>query len=148
MLTNEIEQFKLTKVLLKIYLVILTWIILFKMQLNIMFLINMNFRSINLIPFAASSIVNGKIDISEIVLNMIAFIPFGVYLSMLKPEWNFIQKVLPIFGLSFMYESLQYIFAIGGSDITDLLGNTFGGIIGIGLFVILRRLLEKRQFRF
>lgn len=147
MRTKETNQKSLTGVLLVIYLIVLSWIILFKMQFDISLLKNMNFRSINLIPFAGSLIVNGKVDVSEILLNIIAFIPFGVYLAMLKPKWNFIQKVLPTLSVSLLYEVLQFIFAIGGSDITDLLGNTLGGIIGIGLFAVLHRLLEEKAVR-
>lgn len=39
------------------------------------------------------------------------------------------------FSVTLLYEVVQYIFAIGASDITDLLGNTLGGVIGIALFV-------------
>lgn len=134
---------KLTEILLIIYLIVLSWIILFKMQFDISFLKNMNFRSINLIPFADSLVVNGRADISEIILNIVAFIPFGVYLSMLNSNWGFMKKIIPIFCVSLMYESIQYIFAIGGSDITDLIGNTLGGVIGIGLFFVLQRLIDK-----
>lgn len=92
---------KLTMGLFVIYFVILTWVILFKMELDISLLQKMNFRSVNLIPFSASLEINGKIEVSEIVLNMIVFIPFGLYLSMLKSKWNFIKKVLPILERAF-----------------------------------------------
>lgn len=144
---KETKQKSLTGVLLGIYLIVLSWIILFKMQFDISLLKNMNFRSINLIPFAGSLIVNGKADVSEILLNIIVFVPFGVYLAMLKQKGNLIRKVLLIFGVSLLYEVLQFIFAIGGSDITDLLGNTLGGIIGIGLFAVLHRLLGEKTVR-
>ena len=103
----------------------------------------MNDRSINLIPFAESVTIDGKTDISEILLNVIVFIPFGIYISMLHKPWNFIQKIIPIFCVSLLYEVLQYAFAIGGSDITDLIGNTLGGIIGMILFFILIRMFGK-----
>ena len=138
---------KWTRVLLAIYLVVLSWIILFKMQFDISLLQNMNFRSINLIPFSGSLIVNDRVDVSEIILNIVAFVPFGVYLAMLKTNWRVPQKVLPIFSVSLLYEVIQYIFAIGGSDITDLIGNTLGGVIGIGIFVILHRLLGKKTIK-
>lgn len=92
-------------------------------------------------------VVNGHIDASEILLNVIAFIPFGIYLSIVKNKWNFFQKVLPIFLVSLSYEIVQYIFAIGGSDITDLIGNTLGGIIGIGLFVVIEKILGKNTVK-
>ena len=61
--------------LLIVYLVVMTWIILFKMELDIRLLRQMNLRSINLIPFAGSLIVNGKADMSEVILNIAVFIP-------------------------------------------------------------------------
>ena len=133
--------------LLIVYLVVMTWIILFKMELDIRLLRQMNLRSINLIPFAGSLIVNGKADMSEVILNIAVFIPFGTYLSMLDRKMSFIMKVLPIFAVSLMYEVLQYCFAIGASDITDLLGNTLGGIIGIGLFTVCSKILGEKTVR-
>lgn len=144
---RETGSKNLTLGLLVIYLAVLTWIILFKMELNIKLLQNMNFRNINLIPFAGSVIVNGKLKLSEIILNIAVFIPFGMYLSMLDSKISFIMKILPIFAVSLMYEVMQYCFAIGASDITDLLGNTLGGLIGIGLFSVFSRILGDRTVK-
>lgn len=144
---RETGSKNLTLGLLVIYLAVLTWIILFKMELNIKLLQNMNFRNINLIPFAGSVIVNGKLELSEIILNIAVFIPFGMYLSMLDSKISFIMKILPIFAVSLMYEVMQYCFAIGASDITDLLGNTLGGLIGIGLFSVFSRILGDRTVK-
>lgn len=141
---NAKSQKNITLGLLTVYLIVLTWIILLKMQIDFSLLNNMNLRSINLIPYAGSLIVNGQVDISEIILNIVAFVPFGIYLSMLKEEWSFIRKVIPIFGVSLVFEILQYIFAIGTSDITDLIGNTLGGIIGIVIFGLLSIVLKNK----
>lgn len=133
--------------LLIVYLIVLTWIIVFKMQIDIGALRQMDLRSINLIPFAGSAIVNGKVEESEILLNIAVFIPFGIYLSMVDSNIHFIMKVLPIFAVSLMYEVMQYCFAIGASDITDLLGNTLGGIIGIGIFAACSKILGEKTVR-
>ena len=138
---------KVTLGLLIVYLAVLTWIILFKMELDIEALRKINLRSMNLIPFAGSVIVNGKVELSEIILNIAVFIPFGIYLSMLGQNISFLGKVLPIFAVSLLYETLQYCFAIGASDITDLLGNTLGGVIGIGLFAVSSKILGERTVR-
>ena len=135
---------KLTKVLLMVYLLALTWIILFKLQMDFSNLRDMNYRSVNLIPFAGSGIVNDRVDVSEILLNVAAFVPFGIYVSMLKPDGGFWKKVLPISCVSLFYEVMQYVLAIGGSDITDLIGNTLGGVVGIGVFAGLYRLFGKK----
>ncbi|MBM6614993.1 VanZ family protein [Desemzia sp. RIT804] len=139
------NQHKLTAGLLVAYLVILTWIILFKMQFSFQDLRHFtDFREINLIPFAGSVRVDNQIDFNEIILNVFAFIPFGIYISMLKPNWSFLKKVLPIAGMSLLFEVLQFIFAIGGSDITDLLGNTLGGIIGVGVYLVFCKLFNTK----
>ena len=141
---NKKESFKcVTVILLVVYLVVLTWIIVCKMETDFTLLGNMQYRNINLIPFAGSLIKNGKADISEILMNIAAFVPFGVYISMLCERWGFWKKVLPVFCVSLAYEVLQYIFGIGASDITDLLGNTFGGVIGIAFYAILAKLFRK-----
>lgn len=138
---------KLTMGLFVIYFIILTWVILFKMELDISLLQKMNFRSVNLIPFSASLEINGKIDVSEIILNIIAFIPFGIYFSIMNSRWKFIQKTLLFFGVSLFYEVMQYILAIGGSDITDLITNTLGGITGLGIYFLCSKLLGKNTIK-
>ncbi|MFL8709297.1 VanZ family protein [Clostridioides sp. GD02377] len=141
------RKYNITKGLFIVYIIILTWIILFKMQFDISSLEAMNLRSINLVPFAGSLIVNNRVDISEIILNVVVFAPFGIYLCMLKGEWGFIKKVVPIFLASLVFETLQYIFAIGASDITDLIGNTLGGIIGIAVFVLLSKIFKGKAIK-
>ncbi|MGL5245143.1 MAG: VanZ family protein, partial [Sarcina sp.] len=140
MKNKESTQRILTNILFIVYLIVLTWIIAFKMQFSIKELDGL--RGINLIPFHESVIVNNSIDFSEIVYNIIVFIPFGVYISMLKGKWSFLKKVIPIVGTSLLYEILQFVFAIGASDITDIIGNTFGGIIGIFIYLIFHRLFK------
>lgn len=134
---SERRNYQITKVLLLIYLIILTWIILFKMSLSLEDLTP--YRGLNLIPFGGSVIVNGRIDWSEIFSNVIAFIPVGVYLTILGDGKTFVQKLLPIAGLSLCYEVLQFLFRLGATDITDLLGNTAGGAIGILIYLGLTR---------
>lgn len=138
---------KLTQILFVVYFIVLSWIILFKMELDISLLCKMNLRSVNLIPFAGSLLVNGRVDVSEIILNIVAFIPFGVYISMLDRRQNILIKALPIAGVSLLYEIIQYVFRIGASDITDLLGNTLGGILGILFFALSYKVLENKIYK-
>ncbi|HAU4829470.1 TPA: glycopeptide resistance protein VanZ1 [Clostridioides difficile] len=141
------RKHNITKGLFIVYIIILTWIILFKLQFDISSLETMNLRSINLIPFAGSLIINNRVDISEIILNVAIFVPFGIYVCMLKEEWSFIKKVIPIFIASLVFETLQYIFALGASDITDLIGNTLGGIIGIAVFMLLSKIFKNNTIK-
>ena len=135
----------LTKVLFIFYILALIWIILFKMQFSFKGLVTS--RSINLIPFGESMMVNGMIDVKEIIANVLIFIPFGIYISMLKSEWTFIKKVGSGFIISFAVEILQFIFAIGASDITDIIGNTLGGIIGIGIFYAFYKVFREKAIK-
>ncbi|EGT5164424.1 glycopeptide resistance protein VanZ1 [Clostridioides difficile] len=141
------RKHNITKGLFIVYIIILTWIILFKLQFDISSLETMNLRSINLIPFAGSLIINNRVDISEIILNVAIFVPFGIYVCMLKEECSFIKKVIPIFITSLVFETLQYIFALGASDITDLIGNTLGGIIGIAVFMLLSKKFKNNTIK-
>ncbi len=136
------RQKKLAVGLFGAYLLLLVWLVLFKFQINVTELDSI--RNINIIPFSASMIVNGKISFKEIMYNVFVFIPLGIYVSMFKPKWSFIQKVVPCLGLSLSFEVLQFIFAIGASDITDLIGNTFGGILGVALYALLQKIFKAK----
>jgi len=96
-------------------------------------------RNINLIPFQGSDGIG-----ANVIYNTLFFIPFGIYISMLKNKWSFILIVIIILCLSLSFEILQYIFAIGRTDATDLLCNVLGGIIGIGIYELLLRILKLR----
>lgn len=93
------------------YLVILTWVILFKLGFSFSSLDHI--RKINVIPFAGSVIANGKMNFTEIINNLIVFIPLGIYLIMLNPNCSFRRKVFLILGISLLYAVTQFIFAIG-----------------------------------
>lgn len=133
---------KITIVLFTLYFLILVWILLFKMGTP--FDVNYSSRSINLIPFSASVIVNGKIYIKEIINNILVFAPVGIYTCMLNPKLPFVKKIAPAFFISLAIEIFQFILSIGVTDITDLLGNTLGGIIGIVIFYLLAKLFKNK----
>ncbi|MCO6394942.1 MULTISPECIES: VanZ family protein [Corynebacterium] len=63
--------------------------------------------------------------------NIAFFIPVGVlaYVAFRDARW----AVLFGFGLSLAVETGQYIFSLGYSDIDDLLMNTVGTLVGVGI---------------
>ena len=136
---------KLTFGLLIFYLFALTWIIIFKFQFTIENL--PHFRNINLTPFGESVIVNGKMDFGEIIQNGLAFIPFGLFVHVLWEQKSLLKQFVPIICTSFLYEVLQFIFAIGGSDITDIIANSLGGFLGILIAVMLSKVTSKNWIR-
>jgi glycopeptide antibiotics resistance protein len=104
----------------------------------------MDGRVVNLIPLLGSFDNNGVIRFSEIRNNILVFIPLGIYIGMLKSKWSFAKKVLATVVLTLAFEITQFIFAIGRADITDVLSNTLGGVIGIGIYALLFKLMKGR----
>lgn len=125
---------KLTESLLAIYFIILVWILLFKVGVRFSY---MDERIINLVPFKNM----GK---AETISNAIIFIPLGLYAGVLFGQWTWLKKLLFFFAVSFTFEALQIIFKIGAFDITDLITNTSGGIIGLLLFELIAKLSGNR----
>jgi len=123
---------KLTTVLFIIYLIVLFWIIVFKFNLRLPPLRNM--RNINLIPFSQPLILNGEIAFGEIIMNVVIFVPLGMYAGILFKRWITLKKLFLFFLISLICEVLQYILNIGASDITDIINNTLGGLIGLMIF--------------
>lgn len=118
---------KLTKSLLVIYLIVLGWIILLKLGVQFSY---MEERRINLIPFA-----NGYYSMMETIMNVVIFIPMGMYAGTLFRNKLFGFKLFFFFLISLILEGLQYVFKLGAFDITDLMTNTTGGIIGYLLYL-------------
>ena len=139
---------KITVALFAFYLLALSAIILFKTRLSFAFLhYKFTFvmdveRSVNLIPFGAMLHLNGKPSYNEILYNALVFLPFGIFISMLRKKKSFVRLIVPIILTSLLFEVLQYIFALGASDITDLIANTLGGIAGIGIFFVFHKLCK------
>src|SRR5580765_8591079 len=136
---------KFSRGLLALYIVTLIWIILFKLTFNISKILHYQHRSLNLIPFAAPSKVHGRINYGEIILNCLFFIPLGLLLNVNFKKIGFLPKLAFIMIFSVSAELIQYIFAIGATDITDVITNTAGGIIGLKLYDINNKYIKTEK---
>lgn len=123
-MNNSINS--VTIVLFSIYLIVLYWILLFKLGISSSY---MDKRSVNLIPFNDPSIF-----ITENILNVVIFVPLGLYSGILFKRWSFSKKLFFFLLLSLIVEGLQYILRLGAFDVTDLITNTVGGLIGLMIF--------------
>lgn len=121
----------LSKALLALYLLIMLWLVLFKFSFNLSLILDYQIRSINLIPFA---FVNERGNLREIIYNCVVFIPFGLLLSVSFKRVNFWRKLACVLVFSLIAEITQFVFAIGATDITDLITNTLGGFLGLILY--------------
>lgn len=123
----------ITRILFIIYFVFLVWAVLFKLKT---YLPIQTYRRLELTPFNYGETISGNYPQFESILNVLIFVPFGFLLSKITQK-NFFKKLLIIFFVSLCFEIIQYCLAIGVADVTDLITNTSGGLIGILLAKIL-----------
>ncbi len=131
----------LTKILFIIYMIALFWIIIFKFDIPFSNLGYM--RSINLIPFSESLIINDKLDFREMIKNAVIFLPLGIYLEILFKKYSTCRKIFFVFLISFICEVSQFILGVGASDITDIINNMIGGIIGIAIYKVIVKIIKN-----
>ena len=127
-----------------IYLSFVLYFTLMPIITSLPFVFNHSYVPMNLVPFIDVSSGRGDF-IRQIVLNVIMTIPFGFLLPLVKNEKiNLIQIIFYTFLLSLSIEILQpLINDFRSSDITDLITNILGGIIGYIFYLILRPLITK-----
>lgn len=77
--------------------------------------------------------------LAENVMNMVVFVPVGVLVGAVFRSMSW-KKVLVIgICLSIGIEALQFVFRKGFSEVDDVMHNTLGGVIGYGIYCLLRR---------
>lgn len=126
-----------------IYILLLVWIVVFKLQFSVS---ELDYhRSINWIPFYYSNEVGFLFHLTEVIYNCLFFLPFGIYLKAIMNTGY--SKQIVLFGVVFSIalEAVQYIFAIGATDVTDVITNTCGVTVGILVYDFLLKALKKRN---
>lgn len=122
-----------------VYLLILAWVILchgtFE-TFNSVF--DPDFRSLNFYFY-----FNGM----ESILNMLIFVPVGLYLSVLFEKSALFKKIAMVVAASVFFEIVQYVLAVGATDIMDVINNTVGGCVGIAVGLSAMKLLKERFFK-
>ena len=86
-------------------------------------------RNINLIPF--SGYRSRRKLLEDVLVNFFLYAPFGFLLSMKSKgrKNSYLLLVIPLVT-SVIFESLQYILSLGGTDITDIIMNALGAVLG------------------
>ncbi len=124
-----------------VYLVLLAWIILWKLQLP--YVGGGALREIKLVPYIPAGGDGGSNPL-EVAFNVILFIPFGVFMGVLARDWRWWKQLAVFAGTSIVFEVAQYVFAVGSSDISDVIDNAVGGMIGLGVLALARRGSRER----
>lgn len=137
------RQKMISYVVFAVYLLLLCWLVLFKFASSIEEIPHI--RGINLVPFHYD--METSVHLKEVIYNIIVFIPAGVCFSAFLPKKGIGLGILITLMLSIVFEILQWIFAIGASDITDVIGNTFGGVIGLFFFFVLGKIVPKHRMK-
>lgn len=140
-MTENTKQNKLTEVLFAVYLIAIVWILLFKLGVHFSYMGNS--RIINLLPYREPLFLHGKFDWSETIMNVLIFVPLGIYVGILFKRWKVGKKLFLVFITSLIVEVFQYILAIGAADITDLINNTIGGIIGLMIYIGIEKAVKN-----
>ncbi|MGE7762908.1 VanZ family protein [Peribacillus sp. NPDC097895] len=137
--------------LFAIYLVFLTIGILFKFRLQLFdysVLFNFDIQRVlwkikisNFIPFRTIidylfiSDLNSNIRYINLIGNIVAFVPLGLFLPMLSTKLINAKKIVFLgFAISLFYELVQLILSIGQFDVDDIILNVVGTYIGYLIF--------------
>jgi len=129
----------LVKTLMYIYLSFVLYFTLMPVITSLPFILNHPYRFMNMIPFV--DVLTGRGDfVRQILLNVIMTVPFGFLFPMTRtPSAGFGKTVFSCFLMSLGIELLQpLINGFRSSDITDLITNVIGGMVGYVLYIVFR----------
>lgn len=108
-------------------------------------------RSVNLIPFSTISALFTDDTVGIIRLlqniagNIVLFIPLGIFVSYAAAKRPFRFKISLLAGVTLSLELIQYVFALGSSDIDDMLLNLAGGLLGMSIYQGFGRVARSRE---
>ena len=96
----------------------------------------------NLVPFREiirfftyRELIGMKAFFENLFGNILAFVPFGFMMPILNKECRKTARIILLtFLLSLIVENIQLVIRIGSFDVDDLILNTLGGTLGIGIF--------------
>ena len=104
---------------------------------SIPFMLDHPYKPMNLVPFIDVSLRRGDF-FRQVGLNVIMTLPFGFLFPLTQGKRaNFRVTIFFCFLMSLGIELLQPFFD-RSSDITDLITNVIGGVLGYGLYVIFK----------
>lgn len=127
-----------------IYLTFVLYFTLMPIITSLPFILDHAYVPMNLVPFIDVSYGRGDF-IRQIILNIVMTMPFGFLLPLVKPSYATLPRViLCTFLLSLSIELLQpLISGFRSSDITDIITNVLGGMIGYGAYIVFRPLTNR-----
>ncbi len=126
-----------------VYLVLLAWVVLWKLETPWIGAAAGLPRPLKLVPFIASGDADASAPV-EVIINIVIFVPFGLFVGALAPTLAWWKGGGIFLAASLGLETTQHLISTGSFDTTDLLVNTFGGLLGSAICSALRRRLGDR----
>ena len=129
----------LVNTLMYVYLSFVLYFTLMPVITSLPFILNHPYKPMNMVPFV--DVLMGRGDfMRQVLLNVIMMAPFGFLFPMTRtPAAGFGRTVLCCFFISLGIELLQpLINGFRSADVTDLITNTIGGMIGYVLYIVFR----------
>ena len=109
---------------------------------------SINFTYVHIKPF--NDLILGHYgSLKQVILNIVMTVPFGFLYSSLKKNIGMGKVIISTFLLSFVIEIIQLIMTVfllhyRSCDVTDLITNMIGGMIG---FILYKSVKNKLPFR-
>ena len=130
------------RTIMYVYISFVLYFTLMPIICSIPFMFNHPFKMMNMNLF--DDLLNHRGDyIRQIVLNIVMLIPFGIIFPMIDKKNNFVKTVKWSFITSLVIELLQTLISVRSSDITDLITNVFGAVIGYLIYLIFKPFINK-----
>ena len=132
----------LVNTLMYVYLSFLLYFTLMPVIAKLPYILNHPYKLINMTPFV--DVLAGRGDfIRQILLNVIMMVPFGFLFPITQnPAVGFRRTVFFCFIISLGIELLQPFFT-RHADITDLVTNMIGGMVGYVLYIVFRPITSR-----
>lgn len=130
------------RTIMYVYISFVLYFTLMPIICSIPFMFNHSFKMMNMNLF--DDLLNHRGDyIRQIVLNIVMLIPFGIIFPLIDKKNNFVKTVKWSFITSLVIEMLQTLISVRSSDITDLITNVFGAVIGYLIYLIFKPFINK-----
>lgn len=116
-------------------------------MLSLLFFRSDSVTSVNLIPMKTVYLyLAGKqpMALTNLLGNTILFIPLGAYIALFRRGGSFARTLTIVLCVLSGVELAQYILQVGAADIDDVILNTLGALVGVGLYRLLERLFAER----
>lgn len=122
-----------------LYISLVLYVTLMPVICNLPFIFDHPYVPMSMVPF--EDYFFGRIHaVRQIILNVLMMVPFGFMLAIFKKRhviWGAMVVVLATFTFSLFIELSQpLINPYRSSDVTDLITNTFGGLLGYLLYLL------------